>query len=461
MKFFTLFFAGAMLLAGAQTAGAETEPTGNQTNENTGNTANEPGGNQAAAESAISSADTEELQDGILAPSPGKGVSNTDATKTHIKSPVMPRDLPLLHIGGNGRNFYVGLGGSVKATAGYDWGHVLNNANEFIVSAIPMSQRKGDGGLYQVSAQQTELFLSAGYNPGDKYEVAAYVNGRFLGKNYGFQLENAYVSFMGFTVGYGYGLFCDTWAAPNTIDYEGPNAMIAVTGGMLNYRHNFGRWTVGAGIDLPQASFTAAEGRNYQVNQRIPDFPLMVQYNLPGGGHIGGAVIIRGLQYHNSLKGKNETVCGWGVRVSGVGTLYGPVGFCFQGAFGRGMASYIQDLSGLGLDLVPEGDSPEGSGSMKAVKAYGLMGGLTFNFSRTVSANACYSHVRAYIDPYVGGTTAWGDQYSYGQYAVGNVMWKIKSFLTWGVEYIYGRRVNMDSSQAHDNRLQTMLQVNF
>ncbi len=51
--------------------------------------------------------------------------------------------------------------------------------------------------------------------------------------------------------------------------------------------------------------------------------------------------------------------------------------------------------------------------------------------------------------------------YSYGQYAVGNVMWQITPMLQCGLEYIYGRRVNMDGAQAHDNRLQTMLQVSF
>lgn len=392
------------------------------------------------------------------ASSAGKGIAEHETDKTHLNSDLIPRDLPYLHIlGTKNHKFYAGIGGVVKGTASFDFGHVLDNPNEFIVSAIPMTQPKGDGGKYQVSAQQTELYLMAGFNPGEKYEVTAYVNGRFLNDNYGFQLENAYVGFMGFTIGYGYGLFCDTWAAPSTIDYEGPNAMIAVTNGIFDYRHKFGRWTVGAGIELPMASFTHVDGINRKVNQRIPDIPLMVNYSWDNGNRIGASVMFRGLQYRNILKDKNETKFGWGVRLSGNGKLYGPLDFFFQGMIGKGSASYIQDLSGTGMDLVPCGDN----GKMDAVRTYGLMGGLQYNFSEKVFASAAYSHVRAYADKYNTGSTPWNDMYSYGQYAVGNVMWQITPMLQCGLEYIYGRRVNMDGAQAHDNRLQTMLQVSF
>jgi hypothetical protein len=56
---------------------------------------------------------------------------------------------------------------------------------------------------------------------------------------------------------------------------------------------------------------------------------------------------------------------------------------------------------------------------------------------------------------------SWAEQYKYGQYILANIFYTITPNLTWAIEYIYGRRVNMDRSQAHDNRLQTMLQLNF
>ena len=40
-------------------------------------------------------------------------------------------------------------------------------------------------------------------------------------------------------------------------------------------------------------------------------------------------------------------------------------------------------------------------------------------------------------------------------------MWNITPQISTGIEYIYGRRVDMDGISRHDNRIQTMLQVTF
>lgn len=47
------------------------------------------------------------------------------------------------------------------------------------------------------------------------------------------------------------------------------------------------------------------------------------------------------------------------------------------------------------------------------------------------------------------------------QYVGDNMFYNINSIVQVGVEYDYGRRVNYDGRQAHDNRLQAMLQVSF
>jgi len=69
--------------------------------------------------------------------------------------------------------------------------------------------------------------------------------------------------------------------------------------------------------------------------------------------------------------------------------------------------------------------------------------------------------VRNYARDYSGGSTAWSGQYKYAQYALANIMWNITPQISTGLEYIYGRRVDMDGMSRHDNRIQTMLQVTF
>lgn len=384
--------------------------------------------------------------------------TNSEPVSTEKYTIENEEDLPLLAFKGKDNKFYVGLGGDLTATVGYDFGHVLDNPNDFIVSQIPTGGSALKGAKFNLSAQQTSLHLVAGYLPGTKYEVYVFVNGLFLGDDYSFNLDEAYVRFMGFRAGYGYGLFCDQDALPATIDHEGPAGACSFSNGLLDYEHNFGNWTLGIGVELPAQSYTLSP-ESADVPQAVPDIPLIAQYNLPGGtGHIRASALLRTLRYRNETLAKNKSVEGYGFKLSGVADLNSFFSVCFEGSYGKGIASYFQDLVGENLDLVPASEP----GKMEGVKIWGGYAGVQCHFSPKVFAGLCYSHLRAYPGNYgAGDPLASPDQYSYGQYGVANLFWEVIPRLTLGAEYIYGRRVNMDGSQGHDNRLQAMLRFSF
>ena len=48
---------------------------------------------------------------------------------------------PRFAIEGKDRKFYLGIGGTAKATLSYDWGNPIDNAYDYTTSAIPMTQR--------------------------------------------------------------------------------------------------------------------------------------------------------------------------------------------------------------------------------------------------------------------------------------------------------------------------------
>lgn len=360
-------------------------------------------------------------------------------------------ELPALSIVKNSGEWYAGIGGTVKATLGYDFGHVLNNANDFVVADIPTVQAKGDGGLFHASAQQTELYITAGWRSGTKYGVETFINGYFLGDNYSFELENAWLKFLGFKAGYGYGILCPPDAMPSTIDHEGPNGALSVSNAIFDYSCNLNsNWSFSAGIELP------VEGATYgpytrSVNKRIPDIPVAVDF-CKSNVNLRCALIWRGLQYRDKIAEKNHTNSAYGASIIGYGSISGPLGFCFQTTVGRGITSYYQDLNGADLDMIPSGWR---DGKMKCVKSWGGYWGLSYAFSQKVSANLMYSHLRIYPK------SVEGDTYRYGQYVAANLFCNIIGNLQWGLEYIYGRRVNIDASQGHDSRIQTMLAFSF
>lgn len=366
---------------------------------------------------------------------------------------------PRFAIMGKDGKFYLGIGGTAKATASFDWGNPIDNAYDFTTSAIPMQESKGNGGLYQFSAATSGLFLNFVGLPDSKNKVGAYINFNLTGNgnNYGFNLYYAYIKFRGFTVGYDFSLFSDMAAIPPSIDNEGPNALTAIPNGVIDYRHSFSpRWSIGIGAELPMVSATYSSG-NKNVNQRVPDIPAYVQYSWDKGkSWLRFSGIVRNMLYRDVVADRNRDCCGWGIKMSGSASLCPMVTTYYQAAYGKGITSYFQDLYEGNLDMVPDGE-----GRLKAVEAWGGYIGLQYNLSPTVFATTTYSHLRNYADRYPDGSVNWDGQYKYAQYALANVIWNITPNISTGLEYIYGRRVDMNGLSRHDNRIQTMFQITF
>ena len=366
---------------------------------------------------------------------------------------------PRFAIMGKDHKFYLGITGFVKGTMSYDFGHPINDPNKFTTSAIPMHQQPGNGGLIQFSAAQSAIAFNMVALPGTDNQIGAYISANFLGGNYNFNLQYAYLKYRGILAGYNHSLFSDMASAPPTIDYEGAPSLAPIPNGVLNYTHGFNpHWSAGIGLEMPIASATTTTG-SYTVNQRVPDIPAYVQYCWDNGGswlRLSG--IVRNMMYRDVVADRNRSLVGWGVKLSGSTTIAGPLRAYCQGTYGKGIASYFQDLYDGGLDMVPDAST---AGQLSTVRAWGGLAGVQYTFSKNLFATVTYSQVRNYAPAYTGGTTAWSDQYRYGQYVVANVFYNIKSYLQWGIEYLWGKRSDMNGLSAHDNRLQTMLQISF
>lgn len=391
-------------------------------------------------------------------------------------------DSPEFAIVGKNEKFYLGFGGYVKGTMSFDWGSPINNYNEFIVSDIPMpgtsSYKPGNKGQFGLSAQQSDLYLNFVALPKEKNKVGFYLNFIFLGNGYLPQVRQAYVTWRGVEMGYGFSLFTDLAADPTTIDYEGPNSFTVVLNAKFDYRHTFGKhFGIGIGAELPMASYTNGYGTvnrggayktigTATVSQRIPDIPMYIQWNFGNNNRIRLSGLLRNMQYRANMNeingslvdGKTKNLVGGGLQLSGNFNIANKLIGYYQLSGGKGMTSYFEDVTGMGYDMVPDPTDP---GKLQTVKAWGGYLGLQYNWSSKVYSNLIYSHLRLYSPYYTDSQTPWSTSYKYGQYAVANVFYNISNHFSWALEYIYGRRMDMNHIQAHDNRIQTMLQVTF
>ncbi|MDE6010135.1 MAG: porin, partial [Muribaculaceae bacterium] len=367
--------------------------------------------------------------------------------------------VPHFAIFGRHDKFYLGIGGAVRLTVGVDAGDPTDNPNEFITSELaPVGA--GNHTKFNISGMQSNIFINFVGLPGTDNQIGAFFNMNFL-NNYVPVVQQAYLKWRGIKAGLDYSAFSDNGAMPPTIDYEGPDAGTAFPVATLSYTYAFGKnkaWAATIGIEGSQLSQTNST-RSRTVNQAVPDIPLAIRYSWnrqQDWMRLSG--IIRNMNYFNVEADKNIDVVGWGISLSGTAEIIPNLRAYWTGTYGHGIASYIQDLTGCNLDLTPRG---EGS-SLRPTKTWGAFGGLQYDFTPDVYICTSYSHVRNYARPWSGGEPlTWDDAYKYAQYVNGSLFWNVNTIVTTGVEYIYGRRVNNDHSQAHASRIQAMIQVSF
>lgn len=389
-------------------------------------------------------------------------------------APIEPEypNLPRFALVGKDNKFYFSVGATIKSTASFDWGNPLINSPALFIPANIKEAAPGNGGDLQMTLKRSKLHFNFVALPGTDNQFGVYVSLNFSGNgnNYGATLQHAYAKYRGFTVGYKNTLYADGAASPYTIDTEGPNSSPGIWNTCIDYDHSFNEhWQIGGGLELPLYSITSTTdsyylpqdqvvGKAQSVNQRIPDIPMYLQYAPTTKGHFRLTGIIRNLYYRDCNAEKNKNIVGWGLKLSGFYELGKYVTAYYMGQYGRGIASYMQDNGNLGLDLVPSSDV---AGELQLTKGWGAYLGLQFNLSKKVFSTLLYSHLRNYMDEYSGGAYKYNDQYQWGQYACANVIYSINPFVQLGLEYLYGRRMNFDQTQHHDNRIQAMFQVTF
>ena len=154
---------------------------------------------------------------------------------------------------------------------------------------------------------------------------------------------------------------------------------------------------------------------------------------------------------------------GWGAMLSGNFSFWEPLVFNFQGVYGKGIANYIQDISGRPLSFTPEDDNP---GRMTANQMMGLVFGASYNATSKLQFNIVGSYARiwnvgdyAVVDDHDG--VAGNANYRYAGYIAANCFYNITSYLQWGIEYLYGHRETYGLGGANDSRIQTQLSFTF
>lgn len=367
----------------------------------------------------------------------------------HFQDPGAPRFLFLDRKG----KLAFGIGGYVKGQVMYDFDGAIDD-NGFTTSGIPVPSNPAKRNRLGADASHSTIYLKLVGQTQLGY-LTVFVQTNFSGKDdcYGMVLKQAYISLGNVTAGLARSTFVDASAQPPTIDNQGPSGATCGKNVLLRYSKKFKNgWSGAISAEIPKASYTLDEHVE-KIDQRSPDIPLYLQYAWNNDkSHVRFSGLIRNLSYRNLVREKNEWNFGWAVQLSGMMRLADPLTFYYQGAFGKGYARYINDVSGFDMDLIPSGTE----GKMKAPEIMGLLGGLKYKFSDKFFASASYSQCHVYGQGPLG-----ADVYRYGQYIVANGFYNILPDFQVGLEYLHGIKTDMGGASGHANRVSASVQYNF
>ncbi|MFR9650523.1 MAG: DcaP family trimeric outer membrane transporter [Rikenellaceae bacterium] len=362
--------------------------------------------------------------------------------------------------------FTFGVGGYINLRTSYDFKGLVQSP-DFITADIPVPGDLTSRQQLVMDASTSRVYLRGIANSRALGQIEIYIDMDFHGStgwdaegvtnSYTPRLRYAYVSFLGLTIGRDATTFCDLNAAPQTVDFEGPNAYSFNYATMMRYQHSFcnDRMTAAIAVELPSISGTYDEAFS-PIPQRVPDIPMYIQCRLGADQqhHIRASAVLRNMYMNNNVTDNNTSLLGWGVKMSGRLQPLKWFGLCFNGTYGEGITNYIQDLNGSGLDFTPNPSNPE---QIQTMPMWGWQAAGNINFTDRLVFNAGYSTVQ--VEKKNGYVS--DDQYKSANYLFGNIFYNITPRFIVAVEYLYGSRRTMDESWNQANRLSLMTQFNF
>lgn len=264
--------------------------------------------------------------------------------------------------------------------------------------------------------------------------------------------------------------FSNVPAIPDTLDFEGPNAIPEVQALMIRFTgHLTEDLTVAIAAEAPNGQIempTGASPGSEALNQ-YPDVIVRSTW-APGQSTVQISGIYRRLRAIGTriVPGTtaevpfNSATNAWGGQFSGnlafnqdfltkggwFGRWFGRDSLQYGLVLGEGLGAYIQDLSGLNLDAAPTNAV---SSQIEAIRVLTAWGGLEHFWTDNLRSTATFGTVRTLQPP-----NRKPSDYKSALYVSGNLILSIMDAVDVGAEYIYGNRVTEGDGSGHNSRLQ-------
>jgi len=310
------------------------------------------------------------------------------------------------------------------------------NQNRFVPAVFPLKGAADYGGGEQLhmNANATQLRLDVRAPELDGNFRFYYQNDFFgSGSDTGdmkYRIQHIYGQFYGFKAGFTYGVFEDPDSWPDTVDYEGPNAVLFSRRPVAQYTYAWNdNWNTTFGVEKPDIFVDLDSGPNAggTTVKRMPDLGFNTRYEKAGLGHLQISALFRDLGAKDAA-GQNHHVFGWGANLSAGLDLTKNDTLQLLGVYGEGVGGQGNDAGFLNSDA-----AFSANGNLEALPYWSAMVGYTHRWNEQFRSTLTYGYVN--LDNASGQADTF---YHATHYASANVIWQLRKRLSIGLEGLYG-----------------------
>lgn len=317
----------------------------------------------------------------------------------------------------------------------------------FVPAKFPLQGSTGYGGSEQfgVNANASQLRLDV-RAPELEGNFRFYYQNDFFGSdtsNMKYRLQHLYGEYYGFKAGFTYSVWEDPDSWPDTVDYEGPNAVIFARRPVAQYTLAWSdNWNTTFGVEAPDIYTDLNSGGNTSASQinSMPDLGFNTRYEMAGLGHLQFSTIFRDLGAKNDA-GHEQHVFGWGVNLGAGIDLTKNDSVQLLGVYGEGVGGMGNDTSFLNSDA-----AFKTGGSLEALPYWSAMVGLTHRWNPQFRSTLTYGYVN--LDNASGQSATF---YHTSQYASANLVWQLRQHLSLGLEGLYGIQDARNGADSGDH----------
>jgi hypothetical protein len=310
------------------------------------------------------------------------------------------------------------------------------NQNRFVPASFPLKGDSdyGGGQQFHMNANGTQLRLDV-RAPEMGGDFRFYYQNDFFGSgsdtgDMKYRIQHVYGQLYGFKAGFTYGVFEDPDSWPDTVDYEGPNALIFSRRPVAQYTYAWNdNWNTTFGVEKPDIFVDSNSGPNAggSTLTQMPDLGFNTRYEKAGFGHVQFSALFRDIGAKDSL-GNAQHVFGWGVNLGAGLDLTKNDSLQVLGVYGHGVGGQGNDAGFENSDA-----AFTSSGNLEALPYWSGTFGYTHRWTDQLRSTVSYGYVN--LDNSSGQSATF---YHTTQYASANLVWQLRKRLSIGLEGLYG-----------------------